>query len=112
MEIYDLVQKIEKMREERGWSTYRLAEEAQITPSTMFNMHTRGTLPSVTTLYSICNAFGISMSEFFADGGEDKLSETERDLIEKYRKMSFRDKRVLVCCADALSDDGRCKKSK
>ena len=66
MEIYEVVAKIDGLCKERGWSTYKLAEEAGITPSTMFNMRSRGTLPSIITLNSICNAFGITLAEFFA----------------------------------------------
>lgn len=104
MEIYDLVDKIEKLRKERGWTTYRLAEEAGITQSTIFNMHARGTLPSVTTLYSICNAFGITLAEFFSDDASFDLNDGERELIYKFRKMSFKDKKAVLALANALCD--------
>ena len=35
--------------------------------STITNMFNRETLPSIVTLQSICNAFGITLSEFFKE---------------------------------------------
>ena len=66
MEAYEIVEKIEKLRKERGWTYYRLAEEACLSQTTLLNMRVRGTLPSVTTLAGICDAFGITLAEFAA----------------------------------------------
>lgn len=104
MELYEIVNKIDRLREERGWTTYRLAEEAGITQSTIFNMHSRGTLPSITTLNSVCNAFGISLSEFFADDIKYDLDENEREIIKCYRKMNFRDKKAITELSRTLAD--------
>lgn len=105
MEIFEVVGKIDGMCKERGWTTYRLAEEASITPSTIFNMRSRGTLPSLMTLYAICNAFGITLAEFFSDNGGDDLSDSERELIKNYRKLSFRDKKAVRALTEALTDE-------
>ena len=70
MEAYEIIGRIERLREERGWTIYRLAEEACIAQSTLFNMNTRKTLPSITTLSCLCDAFGITLSEFFSEGEE------------------------------------------
>lgn len=63
----DILEKINKLRLERGWSVYKLAEESGLTQSTIANMFSRKTMPSISTLTQICNAFGISLSEFFSD---------------------------------------------
>lgn len=104
MELYEIVNKIDRLRTERGWTTYRLAEESGITQSTIFNMHSRGTLPSITTLSSVCNAFGISLSEFFAEDDKYDLDERERELIRYYRKMSCRDKKAVLELSRTLAD--------
>ncbi len=105
MEIYELVEKIDNLRKERGWTNYKLCEEAGITQSTLFNMHSRGTLPSITTLYAICNAFGITLSEFFSDGQSYAPDKSEMRLVEKYRKLSYRDKKAVNAVIDALGKD-------
>mgnify|MGYP002582126841 CR=1 FL=1 len=52
---------------ERGWSDYRLAQNSKLSSSTIANIRSRNTVPSVVTLESICNAFGITLAQFFAD---------------------------------------------
>ncbi len=61
----DILKRIKTLQNERGWTNYQLAQEAAMTQSTITNMFARKTLPSITTLTAICNAFGITLSEFF-----------------------------------------------
>lgn len=69
----EVLEKIEKLRKERGWSINNLAMEALLTQSTL---NTRKAEPKLSTLRAICNAFGISLAEFFADDAEEKKEET------------------------------------
>ncbi|HBF14604.1 MAG TPA: transcriptional regulator [Clostridiales bacterium] len=73
----NILKKINSMRLERGWSVYRLSVEANLPQSTMINMFNRETLPSLTTLESLCRAFGVSLSEFFREDGTPEPREEE-----------------------------------
>ena len=78
------LEKIDKMRKERGWSVNKLAMEAELTQSTIAHMFSRGTLPSLHTLRSICEAYGITMAQFFSDDEDtDYLSTDEKSVIAK-----------------------------
>lgn len=68
----EVLEKIEKLRKERGWSINNLAMEALLTQSTLNNLYARKAEPKLSTLRAICNAFGISLAEFFADDAEKK----------------------------------------
>ena len=93
----DIIKRIDSLREERGWSEYKLREEAQLSSSTLSNMHKRGTLPSMTSIESICNAFGITLSQFFnEDENNLVLSEVETELLLSYRKLNKRDKQIIA----------------
>lgn len=72
----EVLEKIEKLRKERGWSINNLAMEALLTQSTLNNLYARKAEPKLSTLRAICNAFGISLAEFFADDAEEKKEET------------------------------------
>ena len=63
----DVLKKINTLRLQRNWSVYRLSVESGIPQSTLTNMFNRETLPSITTLECICNAFHITMSDFFLE---------------------------------------------
>ena len=93
----DILNKIEKLRKEKGWSIYKLALEAGITTSTLTNMLARKTLPSITTLIALCDAFEITLAQFFADENcNETLSYEELELLQNYRKLSSNNKKVVV----------------
>ncbi len=85
---FDIVKKLNDMRLERKLSVYRLAELTGLNQSTLANTFSRGLVPSVANLESICSAMGVTMSQFFAESERDfKLSDGEIELIENYRRM-------------------------
>ncbi len=99
----NVLEKIKKMRDERGWSTYKLAYESGLTQSTLSNMFARKTCPTVETLEKICEAFGISLSEFFDEN--DKIvhvSKAEQELLNKYRALSDKEKEIVKSMFEAL----------
>ena len=90
------LEKIDKLRVQRGWSINNLAMEAILTQSTINNLYSRKAEPKLSTLRAICDAFDISLSEFFAD--DDSTNETEVDLAlqKKIAKMSLEQKKALL----------------
>ena len=90
----NVLKRIDDLRIERNWTIYRLADEAGITQSTIANMFSRKTLPSLSTLQQLCNAFGISLAEFFTPA-EEFADNSEFLLVANYRKLSSRDKKVV-----------------
>ena len=98
-----VLDKIKKLQKERGWSTYKLAYEAGLTQSTLSNMFARGTCPTVDTLERICDAFGISLSEFFNEN--DKViyvSKDELELLDGYRSLTEKEKDAVKSMVSAL----------
>ena len=63
----DVLDKIDKLRRERGWSINNLAMEAMLTQSTLNNLYSRHSEPKLSTLRTICQAFGITLSQLFAE---------------------------------------------
>lgn len=96
-----VIDKIERMREERGWTKYRLADEANLTYSSLMSMYARNTPPKLDILEMICTAFGMSLAQFFADGGmAEILSPDEKELIRKYRRLSDEKKKAVNILID------------
>ena len=87
----DILEKIDKLRIEKGWTLYKLAEESEITQSTLSNMFIRKTQPSIATLTNICNGLNISLSEFFAEESSNPSTE-ESLMLNDYRKLSNKHK--------------------
>ena len=105
----DILKKINSLREERGWSVYKLAEESGVTQSTLANMFTRQTLPSITTLENICAAFGITMSRFFVENKEDSHSSEEDELLLNFRDLSKTEKQAVIGLVKALRGEDNTK---
>ena len=68
--LMDILEKITKLREERHWSEYQLAEKSGLTQSTISSWYRKNTLPSIPSLAKICNAFDISLSQFFLENND------------------------------------------
>lgn len=73
----DILERIDALRRERGWSVNNLAMEAMLTQSTLNNLYTRRNEPKLSTLRAICGAFGISLSEFFSEERQEETPEKE-----------------------------------
>ncbi len=67
----EVLEKIDKLRIERGWSINYLAMESGLTQSTLNNLYSRKTEPKISTLRAICGAFGLTLSEFFREEGDN-----------------------------------------
>ena len=92
----NVIEEIERQRLARGWTKYRLAEEAMLTYSTLSAIYTRHTPPKLDVLEMICTAFGLSLAQFFAQGEEGEiLSDDEKSLLKQYRKLSAAKRRAL-----------------
>lgn len=64
----DVLGLIRKNREARGWTEYQLAERSGLPQSTISSWYQKGMTPSFSSLEKICDAFGLTLSQFFADG--------------------------------------------
>ena len=63
----DIKMKIYRLMEKREWTTYILAEKAELPQSTVATLFNSKHNPSLQTLEKICGALGITLSDLFAD---------------------------------------------
>ena len=92
-----IIEKIDKLRLERGWSINNLAMEAMLTQSTLNNLYTRKTDPKISTLRAICNAFGITLADFFAEEStNEKQEDTQKELIKEISKLTEAQKKAFL----------------
>ena len=65
----DAQKRIKQLMDERGWTDYRLAKEANLSHSTVTNMFNRNNAPTLPTLEAVCKAFGITLGSAIRAGG-------------------------------------------
>jgi len=92
----DTNKRIEQLMSDRRWTEYRLAKESGLSQSTIANLFKRNTVPSISTLESICNGFGITLAQFFCEGNMVELTEEQQDLFNRWISLSAEQKRVLL----------------
>lgn len=85
----DILNKITRLRMERGWSEYQLAEKSGLTQSTISSWYRRNMLPSIPSLERICEAYGITLSQFFLEKDDNTLQITDQQkrLLEYAAKL-------------------------
>jgi len=60
----------------------------------MFN---RNTDPSISTLEAICKGFGITLSQFFSEGGEPvELDDGQREMLNTWNALCLEQKAALL----------------
>jgi transcriptional regulator with XRE-family HTH domain len=90
--------------EARGWSEYRLSKECGLSESTLANIFRRNTLPSQSTLEAICKAFGITLSQFYAENDMIELTEENKELFNGWSTLTPEQKTAVLKIIDLLNN--------
>lgn len=91
----DAKKRIQELMQERGWSEYRLAIASGLSQSTVANIFNRNTTPSVSTLEAICQGFGITLAQFFAEGDMVELTPEQRRMFQEWSSLTKPQKDAL-----------------
>ena len=84
----DILERLSKLQKQHGWSDYRIAKEAKLSPNTVSNIYRRNNIPSINTLEALCKAFGISMAQFFADDDMIEVTPEIKELVERWSALT------------------------
>lgn len=93
----DILDRIKHLRDERGWSNYRLAKEAEISEGSLNNLFRLNYQPTMPTLEALCKGLDISLSQFFADGAEAiVLNGEQREMLDIWNTLGKEQKAALL----------------
>ena len=99
----DILAAITKYREERGWSEYQLSERAGLPQSTISSWYRKNMVPTVTSLEKICVAFGITLSQLFAEGEcAVSLTPSQRTLLERWSRLNEDQQNAVFLLIDKM----------
>ena len=102
----DIIDRVEGLRKEKGWTIYKLAEESGVPYSSVYNMFDRKTMPRIDTLEKICNGLQVPVTDVLvADMSKTNgtLSAEEKRLLEIVRQLSRKKRLQLLAYASALA---------
>ena len=99
----DILAAITKYREDRGWSEYQLAVHAGLPQSTISSWYRKNMVPTIPSLEKICAAFGITLSQLFADGNMPvDLTESQQKLLERWSCLSSEQQTALFALIEII----------
>ena len=99
----DVLQHITELMKQRNWTLNHLAVQSGVPQSTLSGLYQRSNTPTIVTLEKLCEAFGITMSEFFSEGGSAvELTEEQRRLLDKWASLSERDREAVWALIEKL----------
>lgn len=99
----DILSAITKYREERGWTEYQLAEHSGLPQSTISSWYRKSMVPTIPSLEKICNAFGITLSQLFAEGDTPvSLTKSQQKLLERWARLSEEQQAVVLALIDKM----------
>lgn len=99
----DILTTITTYREQRGWTEYQLAEESGLPQSTISSWYRKKMIPTIPSLEKICTAFGITLSQLFAEGDEPvSLTASQRKLLENWSKLDEERQAVVFALIEKM----------
>ena len=100
----DVLKRIDVLRAERNWTEYQLAQESGLTQSTISTWYRKKMTPTIASLEKLCDAFGITLSEFFLDDGGNTLSLTppQLRLLTYAAKLNKKQNEALLSFLESL----------
>ena len=99
----DILATITAYRIARNWTEYQLAEYSGLPQSTISSWYRKNIIPTVPSLKKICTAFGITLSQLFADGDEAvSLTESQKKLLERWSRLSQEQQAAVFALIDNM----------
>ena len=99
----DTNERLRQLLKERGLTTYKMAELSGLSHTTLANVFKRNTVPSIPTLERICNGFGITLSQFFAEGAMVEMTPELQQLFDGWVNLTPKQKEAVVQMIDAMN---------
>lgn len=101
----DIHARLHQLLKNRGWTTYRLAKNSGLNHATIANVYKRNTVPSFTTLEAICNGFGITLSQFFAEGELIEITPKLKEVYDCWADLTPRQKAAVLEIMKAMNEE-------
>lgn len=103
----EILRKIVQLRIDKNWSEYRLSMETGIPQSTISSWFRKNVQPSVQSLAAICQACGITLSQFFSSD-EDltvELTVEQKDFLDLFSVLPSEQQKALIAFLRTLKAD-------
>ena len=90
-----IIEKIEQLNAERGWSLYELSKRTNIAEATIYTWKRKNKTPSIPVLEKICTTYGITLFQFFQDIGDNSLTIEQKEVLRMWSTLETEEK-ILI----------------
>ena len=98
-------ERILSLLNERGWSLYKLAKEAGLYETTVYDwFNEKNFTPDRNSIELICAALDISLTEFYSGIDEGKLDGEQMLLLELFAKVPKKKRNIVFDLLRNLSE--------
>lgn len=101
--LNDILTTIAIYREARSWSEYQLAEHSGLPQSTISSWYRKNLIPTLPSLQKICDAFGITLSQFFAeDDVAVSLTASQKKLLKSWSRLNQEQQHAIITLIETM----------
>lgn len=95
--MINVLDRITYYRKQKSWTEYQLAEESGLTQSTISSWYRKNMIPTIPSLEKICNAFGITLAQFFStDEDNFSLTTNQKELLKESSCLTLEQQSALI----------------
>jgi len=91
----DIIKKIDELRVKKGWTFYKLAQESGLTQQTFTKWMEGKTTPTIPALKSVCDAFDITLANFFAEGELVEVTPDTKIIFDNWIYLTKEEQRSI-----------------
>ncbi len=101
----DVLDKIDYLKEERGWSDYKLSELSGVPQSTISSWYKKRIYPTIPTLQKLCEAFNITLCDFFAeDENKIVITREQKYLLNNFAVLNKEQQKCLLAFLESFNN--------
>lgn len=90
-----IVAHIDELRKIKGMTKTEMADKSGISRSSVNNWFYADAIPSLSNIESICNAFNITVEQFFSGIGKAESEKSELEFIDAWRMMGDKERTII-----------------
>ncbi|MCD8371263.1 MAG: helix-turn-helix domain-containing protein [Clostridiales bacterium] len=95
--VDDIGERLRELCDRHDMTKYRLSVITGISQTALKDIETKKSIPNFSTLARICEAFGISLAQFFAGEGTNiDLTKEQKELVETWQALDVDDRELLI----------------
>ncbi len=99
-----VVSKLKQLCEKNHMTRYRIAQITGLSQTTVAHILLGKSMPTLATLSILCDAFGISLMQFFSDDEDAMggLSDQQRKLLQVWEEFTPDKRKMLLKFIDSI----------